>query len=69
MKVGDLVRFKRGGAPFHPFHPHQRGIIVGDDGFSVDVYWYKDAIRGRRRLDGQIISELKEFLEVVNESG
>ena len=38
----------------------QRGIIVGDDGFSVDVYWYKDAKR--------VISELKEFLEVVSES-
>ena len=38
----------------------QRGIIVGDDGFSVDVYWYKDT--------KHMISELKEFLEVVSES-
>ena len=56
MKVGDIVRFKKKVLGLEK----QRGIIVGDDGFSVDVYWYKDAKR--------VSSELKEFLEVVNES-
>ena len=63
MKVGDIVRFKRGAAPFHPFRPDQRGIIVGDDSFTVDVYWYK-GYKGPKMA----ISELKEFLEVVSES-
>jgi len=56
MKVGDIVRFKKKVLGLEI----QRGIIVGDDRFSVDVYWYKDAKR--------VSSELKEFLEVVNES-
>jgi|TARA_R100000329_G_scaffold141044_1_gene123583 hypothetical protein len=56
VKVGDIVRFKKKVLGLEK----QRGIIVGDDGFSVDVYWYKDA--------KHMISELKEFLEVVSES-
>ena len=56
MKVGDIVRFKKKVLGLE----EQRGIIVGDDGFSVDVYWYKDT--------KHMISELKEFLEVVSES-
>ena len=56
MKVGDIVRFKKKVLGLE----QQRGIIVGDDGFSVDVYWYKDT--------KHMISELKEFLEVVSES-
>jgi len=60
MKVGDIVRFKKGAAPFHPFRPDQRGIVVADDSFTVDVYWYKGS--------KMAVSELKEFLEVVSES-
>ena len=65
MKVGDIVRFKKKVVRFKKKVlglEKQRGIIVGDDGFlCVDVYWYKDA--------KHMISELKEFLEVVSESG
>ena len=59
MKVGDLVKFRKG---LHRqlFRPDQRGIVVTDGSFTVNVYWYKGP--------KMAVSELKEFLEVVSES-
>ena len=56
MKVGDIVRFKKDVLGLE----NQRGIVVADNGGAVDVYWYKGP--------KMIITDLKGFLVVVNES-
>ena len=56
MKVGDIVRFKKHFLGLE----NQRGIVVAYNGGAVDVYWYKGP--------KMVITDLKGFLVVVNES-
>jgi hypothetical protein len=64
MKVGDLVKFKSNVIGLESL----RGIVVSADTFSAEVYWYKEAYHGSVTHKKKIISELQEFLEVIDES-
>jgi hypothetical protein len=64
MKVGDLVKFKSNVIGLESL----RGIVVSADTFSAEVYWYKEAYHGSVTHKNRVISELQEFLEVIDES-